>query len=62
MDWAILISLVVTGMTAGSLWWWRASEVANAGRDDSPREVTTPSPPTTPRDIIRSSPWGPETI
>ena len=44
MDWAIVIFLVVAGTTAGSLWWWCASEVAKAGRDTAPREVTTASP------------------
>lgn len=44
MDWAIVIFLVVAGTTAGSLSWWCASEVAKAGRDDSPREGTTASP------------------
>ena len=44
MDWAIVIFLVVAGTTAGSLWWWCASEVEKAGRDDAPREVTTPIP------------------
>ena len=61
MDWAIVIFLVVAGITAGSLWWWCASEVAKAGRDDSPREVTTASPTTTPRDISGNVLWGPRT-
>jgi len=50
MDWAIVIFLVVAGMTAESLWWWCAVEVAKAGRDAASREVTTSSPWSTPRD------------
>ena len=50
MDWAIVIFLVVAGTTAGSLWWWCASEVEKAGRDAAPREVTTPIPWSTPQD------------
>jgi len=36
MDWAILIFLVVTGLTAAPLWWWCASEVEKAGREGTP--------------------------
>ncbi len=50
MDWAIVSFLVVAGTTAGSLWWWCASEVEKAGRDTAPREVTTLPPWSTPRD------------
>ena len=55
MEWAILILLVVAGTTAGSLWWWCASEVAKAGREGTPREVTTPIPWSTPRDNKRNA-------
>ena len=55
MDWAIVIFLVVAGTTAGSLSWWCASEVEKASRDDASREVTTPSPWSTSRDISRDA-------
>jgi len=55
MEWAIVIFLVVVGMTAGSLWWWCASEVEKADRDTAPREVTTPIPWATPRDNKRET-------
>ena len=61
MDWAILIFLVVTGLTAGSLWWWCTSAVEKAVREGTPREVTPPDPRSTPRDISGNVLWAPRT-
>ena len=55
MDWAIVIFLVVAGITVVSLRWWSAFEAGKIGPDGAARGLTTASPATSPRDDNRGA-------
>lgn len=56
MDWAMMIFLVVAGITVASLRWWSAYEAGKIGHDGVARGLTTASPAATPQGMSRDAP------